>query len=242
MKVRPIIQILLAFAIVGLAWLLYSSIMKPLNFENEFIKRRDVCAEKLKSIRTLEEAYKKTYGCYTSDFDTLFNRLLNEDSMRVISKQIIREAIPADVDINEVPENEAVKKGYIKRVEIFVNPVEKLRQDSALMITDAQTGRPRILTDQEIRDLRYVPYPKGSKEEFELYASKLDKSGFQVPVFLCQVSFDVLLKDLQDKYGDLIMRKKADLDERTKANPSNPQYAGWKVGDTLQAVTDGNFE
>jgi hypothetical protein len=86
------------------------------------------------------------------------------------------------------------------------------------------------------------PRAKGSKEEFELYASKLDKSGFQVPVFLCQVSFDVLLKDLQDKYGDLIMRKKADLDERTKANPSNPQYAGWKVGDTLQAITDGNFE
>jgi len=52
----------------------------------------------------------------------------------------------------------------------------------------------------------------------------------------------VLLKDLQDKYEDLIMRKKADLDARTQANPSNPQYAGWKVGDTLQAITDGNFE
>ena len=242
MKSRTIVSILLAVVAAALAYLMYNSIHSSVKFNDEYEVRREASADKLKAIRTLEEAYKSTYGHYTGSFDTLFNRLLNEDSMRVVSKQIIREAIPADVDINEVPENEAVKKGYIKRVEIFVNPVEKLRQDSALMITDAQTGRPRFLTDQEIRDLRYVPYPKGSKEEFELYASKLDKSGFQVPVFLCQASFDVLLKDLQDKYGDLIMRKKADLDERTKANPSNPQYAGWKVGDTLQAITDGNFE
>lgn len=242
MKVRPIIQILLAFVIVGLGWLVFSSIKKPLDFENEFVKRRDACAEKLKNIRTLEEAYKTTYGCYASDFNTLFNRLMNEDSMRVVSKQINYSAIPADVDINEVPESEQIKKGYMVKKEIFVNPIEKLRADSALMITDVQTGKRRFLTDQEILDLRYVPYPLGSKVEFELYASKLDKSGFMVPVFLCQVSFDVLLKDLQDKYEDLIMRKKADLDARTQANPSNPQYAGWKVGDTLQAITDGNFE
>lgn len=242
MKVRTILQILLAIVAAGLFYLLFDSIKKPMDFENEFTKRRDACAEKLKSIRTLEEAYKTTYRCYAGDFDTLFNRLLNEDSMRVVSKQVIREAIPADVDINEVPEHEAVKKGYIKRVEIFVNPVEKLRGDSLLMITDAQTGKLRFLTDQEIRDLRYIPYPKGSKKEFELYSGKLDKSGFTVPVFLCQVSFDNLLEDMQDKYGDLIQRKKADVDARTKANPSNPQYAGWKVGDTLQAITDGNFE
>jgi hypothetical protein len=62
MKGKTIIQIVLGVVIVALAFLLYSSIMKPVRFENEYNKRRDACAEKLKAIRTLEEAYKVTYG------------------------------------------------------------------------------------------------------------------------------------------------------------------------------------
>ena len=58
MKIRPIIQIVLGIVIVGLAVMLYSSIMKPMRFENEYNKRRDACAEKLKAIRALEDAYK----------------------------------------------------------------------------------------------------------------------------------------------------------------------------------------
>ena len=81
MKGKTIIQIVLGVVIVALAFLLYSSIMKPVRFENEYNKRRDACAEKLKAIRTLEEAYKVTYGAYTGSFDTLINRLMNEDSM-----------------------------------------------------------------------------------------------------------------------------------------------------------------
>ena len=62
MKAKTIIQILLGVVIVALAIVLYNSIMKPVHFENEYNKRRDACAEKLKAIRTLEEAYKVTYG------------------------------------------------------------------------------------------------------------------------------------------------------------------------------------
>ena len=50
MKGRTIIQILLGVVIVALAYLLYNSIQKPVRFENEYNKRRDACAEKLKAI------------------------------------------------------------------------------------------------------------------------------------------------------------------------------------------------
>ena len=88
MKRKTLIQILLGVAIIGLAITLYMSIMKPVKFDNEYNKRRDACAEKLKAIRTLEEAYKNTYGCYTGSFDTLFNRLMNEDSLKVAGNNI----------------------------------------------------------------------------------------------------------------------------------------------------------
>ena len=232
MKIRPIIQIVLGIAIVGLAILLYNSIMKPMRFENEYNKRRDATAEKLKAIRTLEEAYKVTYGTYCGSFDTLINRLMNEDSMKVVSKVINYDKIPADVDINEMPENEAVTKGYITRGEILINPIAKLREDGKLPIIDAN-GHTRQLTDEEIRNLRYIPYPKGEKNEFELQAAMLEKSGFFVPVFECKVPLTVLLSDMDHQQ---VVNRIAEIEKVAG------RYAGWKVGDMTQAVTDGNFE
>ena len=232
MKGKTIIQIVLALVIVGLGVVLYNSIQKPMRFDNEYTKRRDACAEKLKAIRTLEDAYKVTYTTYCGSFDTLINRLMNEDSMKVVSKVINYEKVPADVDINEITELEAVKQGYISRVEIFVNPIDELRKNGKLPIIDAN-GHKRQLTDEEIRNLRYVPYPRGEKNEFELEAGMLEKSGFLVPVFECKVPLTLLLSDMDHQ---LVVNKIAEINE------VKGRYAGWKVGDMTQAVTDGNFE
>jgi len=232
MKGRTIIQIVLGFVIVALAVMLYNSIQKPMRFDNEYTKRRDACADKLKAIRTLEEAYKVTYGTYCGSFDTLFGRLMNEDSMRVVSKVINYDKVPEDVDINEVSEIEGVKKGYFTRVEIFVNPIAKLREEGKLPIVDA-SGYTHQLTDEEILNLRYVPYPKGEKNEFELKAAMLEKSGFMVPVFECKVPLEVLLSDMDHQ---MVVNKIAEINE------VKDRYAGWKVGDLTQSVTDGNFE
>lgn len=232
MKGRTIIQIVLGLVIVALAVVLYNSIQKPMRFDNEYTKRRDACADKLKAIRTLEDAYKVTYGTYCGSFDTLTNRLMNEDSMKVVSKVINYDKIPADVDINEISELEAVKQGYITRVEVFVNPIDELRKNGKLPIIDAN-GHKRQLTDEEIRNLRYVPYPRGEKNEFELEAGMLEKSGFFVPVFECRVPLTLLLSDMDHQ---LVVNKIAEINE------VKGRYAGWKVGDMTQAVTDGNFE
>lgn len=232
MKGKTIIQIVLGIAIVALAIVLYNSIMKPVKFDNEYNKRREACAQHLKTIRTLEDAYKLTYGAYTGSFDTLINRLMNEDSMRVVSKVINYDKIPADVDINEIPESEAVKAGYISRVEMCVNPIAKLREDSKLPIID-NDGRTRQMTDEEIRNVRIVPYPKGEKNEFELAAGQVEKSGFMVPVFECKVPLTVLLSDMDHQQ---VVNKISEIEKVAG------RYAGWKVGDMKNAVTDGNFE
>ena len=232
MKGRTILQIVLALVIVGLAVLLYNSIMKPVRFDNEYNKRREACAEKLKAIRTLEEAYKVTYGSYTGSFDTLIGRLMNEDSMKTVVKVTNYDKIPADVDINEVPEKEAVEKGYVSREEVFINPIAKLREDKKLPTVDA-TGHTVQMSDEQIRNLRYVPYHKGEKNEFELQAGTIDKSGFMVPVFECKVSLETLLADMDKQQR---VNKIAEIEKVVG------RYAGWKVGDMTQAITDGNFE
>ena len=232
MKGKTIIQIVLGVVIVALAFLLYNSIMKPVRFENEYNKRRDACAEKLKAIRTLEEAYKVTYGSYTGSFDTLINRLMNEDSMKTVVKVTNYDKIPADVDINEVPEKEAVEKGYVSRQEVYINPIAKLREDKKLPTIDA-TGHTVQMTDEQIINLRYVPYPKGEQNEFDLQAGMVDKSGFLVPVFECKVPLSMLLSDMDHQQ---VVNKIAEIEKVAG------RYAGWKVGDMTQPVTDGNFE
>ncbi|MCQ2274448.1 MAG: hypothetical protein MJZ86_06600 [Bacteroidales bacterium] len=221
MKSKTLVQIVLGVVILGLIFWLYRSIMEPVKFDNEFTKRRDACAEKLKAIRTLEEAYKNTYGCYTGSFDTLFNRLINEDSMSVVNKNINYDKIPEDVDINEMSESEQLKAGYVSRVVEYVNPVQYLRENKKF-----------TLTNEEIMNLRYVPYPRDVKQEFKLQAGFIEKSGFQLPVFECLVEMSDLLQDLDHQ---LVVNKLAELEQ-------NHRFSGWKVGDMTQTITDGNFE
>ena len=84
MKVRTIIQIVLAVVIVGLGYLLYDNFKKDIDFDSEYTARRDACAEKLKVIRTLEDAYKETYHVYCGNFDTLINLLITVYSLVVL--------------------------------------------------------------------------------------------------------------------------------------------------------------
>lgn len=236
---KNIIQIGLALVIIALGIGLYMSIMEPVKFDNEYTKRREACAEKLKAIRTLEEAYKNTYGVYCGSFDTLINRLVNEDSMRVVSKNINYELIPADVDINDMTEFEAIKKGYITRKEIYVNPIKKLLEDGKFPYLDAEGSLKNAenveITEQMrqlITDVRYVPYPRGEKYEFQLSAGMIERSGFNVPVFECKVDLADLLKDMDHQQ---VINKIAELERINR-------YPGWKVGDMTQSITDGNFE
>lgn len=221
MKNKTLIQILLGIVIVGLAVWLYLSIMEPVKFDNEYTKRRDACAEKLKAIRTLEEAYKNTYGHYTGSFDTLFNRLINEDSLSVVNKKINYDKIPEGVDINEMTEAEQIKAGYVSRVTEYVNPIENLRKNKKFN-----------LTNEQIQNLRYIPYPRDVQKEFQLQAGYIEKSGYQMPVFECLVMMEDLLADLDHQ---LVVNKISELNQ-------NQRFPGWKVGDMTQAITDGNFE
>lgn len=221
MKSKTIIQIVLGVVIIGLAAWLYMSMMEPIKFDNEYTKRRDACAEKLKAIRTLEEAYKTTYGCYTGSFDTLFTRLMNEDSMRVVAKTKNFDKIPEDVEVDEMTEAEAIKLGYISRTTVYVNPIKQLRENGKL-----------TLTDEEILNLRYVPYPRNTKNEWELTAATVEKNGFFMPVVLCQVQMKDLLADMNHQ---LVINKIAELEQAHR-------FTGWKFGDLENSIVDGNFE
>ena len=68
---KTIISIVLAIIILVLGYLVYESIMAPVRFNKEYVKRSKVVIERMKHIRTAELIYKSIHGRYTGSFDTL---------------------------------------------------------------------------------------------------------------------------------------------------------------------------
>lgn len=66
-----VIKIILAVVIIVLGYLIFSSINKPVKFENELTTRGDVIVSRLKDIRTAQNLFRNQYGRYTASFDTL---------------------------------------------------------------------------------------------------------------------------------------------------------------------------
>lgn len=233
-SVKIILEAVLAIVVIGLGIWLYLSISKPVKFDEEYSRRGVACAEKLRAIRTLEEAYKQTYSCYCGNFDTLFGRLMNEDSLRITTKVVFRDKFPQDSNfvLEEISEFEAIKKGYIARKDTLVNPIKQLRENGKLPITLAD-GSVRQMTDEEILNLRYLPYPKGTGEEFDIAAGmKETTGGFSVPVVEVKVDIDRLMSDCDRQ---LVVNKKDKL-------VSGNKYPGWKFGSMDESIIEGNFE
>ncbi len=70
-----ILKIALGVVIIGMAYFLYASIMKPVRFNEEVSRRNESIANKMKDIRTAQTLYKQFNNSYTSSFDTLINFL-----------------------------------------------------------------------------------------------------------------------------------------------------------------------
>ena len=69
--VRKIVSILLLLVIAGLVYANIKSIMQPINFNKQKDYRESVGIQRMKDLRTLQEAYKAVNGKFTSSADSL---------------------------------------------------------------------------------------------------------------------------------------------------------------------------
>jgi hypothetical protein len=69
------VKIILMLVILGLVYLVFESIMRPVRFNKELDRRSKVVIESLKDLRTAEITFKQIHGRYTKNFDTLIDFL-----------------------------------------------------------------------------------------------------------------------------------------------------------------------
>lgn len=212
---KLIIQIILAGVIIFLGYQCYNSIMIPQRFTEIKKQRYDRITQRLKDIRTAEEAYKGVYGVYTGSFDTLIH-FIKFDSVKVVRSI----GSLSDEDLEKgITEAMAIKEGKIIRDTVKVSALENV------------FGK-----DYPIDDLRYVPFTK-RQHQFKLGASSIiTDSGVEVPLFEARISNMEIFEDIRNEYNDQLLEENG---ERLRLK----KYPGLKVGDLKEANNNvGNWE
>ena len=167
------LKILLAVAVVLLAYMCYRSIMGPIEFKDEKDRRENLIKARLIDIRKAQIEYKNIHKVHAANFDEL-SKFLKDEKLPFL----IKEGVLTDEQLEKgMTEKEAVKKGLIRRDTIWVTAVETL------------FGK-----GYNVDDLRNVP---GANVQFTMDTATLTSgSGYTVKVFQCGVLYDDYLGDL----------------------------------------------
>lgn len=167
------LKILLAVAVVLLAYMCYRSIMGPIEFKDERDRRENLIKARLIDIRKAQIEYKNIHKVHAANFDEL-SKFLKDEKLPFL----IKDGVLTDEQLEKgMTEKEAVKKGLIRRDTVWVTAVDTL------------FGK-----GYNVDDLRNVP---GANVQFTMDTATLTSgSGYTVKVFQCGVLYDDYLGDL----------------------------------------------
>ncbi len=209
---KTVLQILLSIVAIVLAFFIYKSIQRPIEFEKAKKVRYDATIERLKDIRKAELAYKSVYGKFTGSWDTLINFLENES---VISVRKIGELTDSMLEAG-LTEKKAIELGLIISDSIRVNAKE------------ATFGK-----NFDAKSLKMIPIP-GEPAEFTLGATVIvTGSGIGVPVFEARAHNNVILRDLDRQ---LVIN----LNDQRRTNEKYPGLKVGSLTETINNA--GNWE
>lgn len=224
---KIVVEILLALAAVGLVYLIYASVMKPVSFNKEKAHRTEVAVQRLKDIRTLEVAFKGVNGHFTDDIDSL-KQFYNEGKMDIVMQ------IGSHDDSLAVANTAAIKKKNRKITNEELLELYKAGEKLVFSITTPIAVKDTLFNGREdfhVDSLAYIPFSGGQKVEME--ATIKTVSGVQVPLFEARMPWRALLKGMDNQ---LRINLDAECENQNK-------YTGLQVGSvTAPNNNAGNWE
>ena len=229
--VKILLEVVLGLIIVGGAWLFISSIQKPVRFNDEVASRSKVGIQRLKDIRTLQEAFKSVNGRFSPTVDSL--KLFyeqgqmdivmqigsNDDSLAVVNTEAIKKA---NRRLKGDQLTAKLQEAYEKGMKVVFSTVAKIPVKDTLFTRRA---------DFCIDSLKYIPFSGGMEVEMESTIKKV--SGVQVPLFEARMPYKALLKGMDNQ-----LRINLDADRKAQN-----KYEGLQVGSiTAPNNNAGNWE
>ena len=169
--------VVLTAIILFLAWYLFRQVMTPLEYDKELKLREAAVIERIKDIRSAEQAYKQKNGRYVGDWDSLINFVLGDTL--VFERKL--------VDENDSLAMVALRRSGRQNVEQF-----------RMAVRDTIFS-PRRLTNQQIQDLKFIPFAQQGTQ-YILNATMLTtESKVVVPVFEAKAPYKAFMYDLDEQ-------------------------------------------
>ncbi len=203
---------ILTAGIVLMAWVLFRQITTPLEYEKELKIRETAVIERIKDIRSAEQAFKLKNQRYVGDWDSLINFVMG-DTLTFERKL---------VDENDSLAMVALRRSGRQNVEQFKMAV----RDTIFS--------PRKLNDQQIRDLKYIPFAQPGTEYLLEATMFTTESKVVVPLFSARAPYKAFMWDLDEQeLVNLI----------DNAKNVYYKYPGIEVGSVERTTNDaGNWE
>jgi len=212
---KRIIHLVLWIVIIFLAYMLYKSVIGPVEFNKIKKARYAKVIDNLKDIRAGELAFQELTGNFTGNFDSLVQFIDTAE----FAITVRRDTSYPDVEKNRAFGLDPQKGGYYIE-DIIVDTLD------FYPVRDSLYGG-----TERYKTMMNVPVQKVDAQ-FELEAGKLDKNGTLYSVFEAKVAKDVILSD-QDK--DLLSQEK----ETVSVDGVNGAYI--RVGSMNDVDTGGNW-
>lgn len=225
---KVIIEVVLFFACVGLVYAIYSSIMKPVNFQKQTEYRKGIAIQRLKDIRTLQVAYKSVNGKFVSTVDSLKNFYENGQM------SVVMQVGSAD-DSLAWTHTENVKK-TLRGKDINEQLFALYKAGDNNLVFSVETKIPvkdTLFHSREdfcIDSLKYIPF---CGKPVEMTSIVKQVSGVPVPLFEAKMAYRDLLQGLDNQ-----LRVNLDAQQRDMN-----RYEGLQVGSiTAPNNNAGNWE
>lgn len=233
---KVVMRVLLAVAIILLAYVSWRSIQGPIDFNAEVAKRDRAVIQRLVDIRTAQVALRAQAGSYTASFDTLTYFVKGGRIATVVKVGDLTEA-QLEAGMTEA-----------KAMQIINTGNEKAIRDAGLW--DEVKNGPQLIRDSIFStavevlypnrrnfnpdSLAFVPYGNGAQFEMGV-DSLITASGYPIQVFEAKTHYSVYLGDLDKKLLDQKIQEVLD-------RPGN-RYPGMQVGSLEVANNNaGNWE
>ena len=225
--VKKIVSVLLLFVIAGLVYACIKSIMEPINFNKQKAYRETVGIQRMKDVRTLQEAFTSVSGHFTASADSLVDFYKN-GKMEVIMQ------IGSNDDSLAVATTEKLKKSRRGITPEQMYELYKKGEHLVFSISSKVDVKDTLFNtrnDFNIDSLKYIPFSQGDTIQMESVIKEV--SGVKVPLFEARMPYKSLLKGLDNQ-----LRINLDADRKAMN-----RYEGLQVGSVSAPNNNaGNWE
>ena len=237
---KPTVAIILSvllLPLVGLlGWMNVETIAEPVRFENDKASREAVAIQRLKDIRTLQEAHKNVKGYYAAQMDSL-QIFYNEGAMKVVLQVGSQDDSLAVVNTAAL-EKQLKAKGVKPKDMPYRLQEEYNKSNGTLKLVFAVESLVPVKDtlfnnrpDFSVDSLAFIPFSGG--DSTMLKAEVREVSGVKVPLFEARMPYGSLLRGLDKQLVVNVIAGKEVLE----------LYPGLKVGDIEKPNNNaGNWE